>query len=192
MSRSRALSQGERIRAGGVKEGAWPARPVTRPTTQRTARPTTGPARQVVRMTSQIGDRAGLLAAHRPVIEHLLRDPTREQSAGALCGYVVTLTEPTGYLIAVGLAQRHGELDPDPVIRAAVNAGACAPILIGIVARAALAAVLVGLAPATRQIALALEAPDASPEQDAARALRVVVAAGGGAELFFLTDSSAR
>jgi hypothetical protein len=135
-------------------------------------------------MASTVGDRAALFAAHRALLARLLGEAAPGAPLGALCAYAVTLTEPTGYLVAVGLQQGHGGLDPDPLIRAAMDAGARATVLVGVVARSTLAEVLTALVPAARRLAATLQA--SAP----AGAPRVLVATGGGAELFALVAAA--
>jgi hypothetical protein len=157
-------------RKGGSLQGAEKTRPQT----------LVGPQRVV--MASSVGDRAALFAAHRPLLAHLLHEAVRAGHSGSICAYTVTLTEPTGYLVALGLQRRHGGLDPDLWLRSAMDAGACATILVGVVAPSALAEVLRALVPAARQLAAALEASSAA--SDGTGEPHALVAAGGGAELF--------
>lgn len=122
--------------------------------------------------------RARVLATYQPAIEHLLRSARRANPGEVLSAYVLRVIEPTGYLIASTLQQRHGEPDPQRVIRDSVGAGGIEPVLVGVLPRATLIEVLGPLSPATRSLAVALErAPRGGP-------LQVVVAAFGGAEVF--------
>ncbi|WP_437324270.1 hypothetical protein [Sorangium sp. So ce381] len=124
-------------------------------------------------------ERAELLADHRPELARLLqRLPARSSASSPLAGYLLSLREPTGYLIAIGLQQRDPALEPERVLRSALAAGERAPMLVGVMARSAMAEIIAPLAPVTRAVAARLKRPAPSGT------LRVVVAAAGGAELF--------
>ncbi|WP_437753238.1 hypothetical protein [Sorangium sp. So ce1389] len=128
---------------------------------------------------SEHHERAELLDDHRPELARLLRSqPTRSGAAASLSGYLLSLREPTGYLIAIGLQQRDPSLEPERTLRSALAAGVRAPTLAGVMARSALAEIIAPLAPATRAVAAELKKPVSSG------ILRVIVAAAGGAELF--------
>ncbi|WP_437903649.1 hypothetical protein WME95_34655 [Sorangium sp. So ce327] len=124
-------------------------------------------------------ERAELLAEHRPELARLLQSlPARGSAPAPLTGYLLSLREPTGYLIAIGLQQRDPALEPERMLRAALAAGERAPMLVGVMARSAMAESIAPLAPVTRAVAARLKRPAPSGT------LRVVVAAAGGAELF--------
>ncbi|WP_437828236.1 hypothetical protein [Sorangium sp. So ce1153] len=128
---------------------------------------------------SEHNERAELLDDHRQELARLLRSqPTRSGTAASLSGYLLSLREPTGYLIAIGLQQRDPNLEPERTLRSALAAGVRAPTLAGVMARSALAEIIAPLAPVTRAVAAELKRPVSSGT------LRVIVAAAGGAELF--------
>lgn len=128
------------------------------------------------------GERAELLATYRPALARLVREAAHEGASASLAAYVLSLREPTGYLIALGLQQRNRALDPEPVLRRALNAGERTPVLAGVLSRSALAELLRSLAPATEEMADELErsAPGGS--------VRVLVAAGGRGEFLNLGE----
>ncbi|WP_437587040.1 hypothetical protein [Sorangium sp. So ce1000] len=124
-------------------------------------------------------ERVELLADHRPELARLLQSlPARSGAPSSLTGYLLSLREPTGYLIAIGLQQRDPDLEPERTLRSALAAGERMPILAGVMARSALAEIIAPLAPVTRALAARLKRPAPSGT------LRVVVAAAGGAEVF--------
>ncbi|XXY52911.1 hypothetical protein WME91_17440 [Sorangium sp. So ce269] len=128
---------------------------------------------------SERTERAEVLDDHRSELGRLLRSqPTRSGAAAALSGYLLSLREPTGYLIAIGLQQRDPKLEPERILRSALAAGVRAPVLTGVMARSALADIIAPLAPVTRAVAAELKKPASSGT------VRVIVAAAGGAELF--------
>jgi hypothetical protein len=123
--------------------------------------------------------RTGLLKAHRAALRRLLHNVARRRATGAFTAYALTLTQPTGYLIAAGLQRRYGTPDPDRWIRAAVSTGGRARVVLGVVERSALVEILATLAPATQRLAIELRRAAAPPP-------RVLVTGGGGAEFFTL------
>lgn len=126
-------------------------------------------------------ERAELLAEHRLELARLLRGlPAQSGAPSSLTGYLLSLREPTGYLIAIGLQQRDPDLEPERTLRSALAAGERTPILVGMMARSPLAEIIAPLSPVTRAVAARLKRPAPSAT------LRVVVAAAGGAELFFV------
>ena len=127
---------------------------------------------------SEHNERAELLADHGPELARLLRSRPARSGAASLSGYLLSLREPTGYLIAIGLQQRDPNLEPERTLRSALAAGVRAPTLAGVMARSALAEIIAPLAPVTRAVAAELKKPVSSGT------LRVIVAAAGGAELF--------
>ncbi|AUX25224.1 hypothetical protein SOCEGT47_057680 [Sorangium cellulosum] len=131
-------------------------------------------------------ERAELLAIYRPALARLLREAAREGAGASLAAYVLSLREPTGYLIALGLQQRNRAIEPERVLRRALSTGERTPVLAGVLARSALAELLRSLAPATEEMADELErsAPDGM--------VRVLVAAGGRGEFLNLGEAQAQ
>ncbi|WP_437808813.1 hypothetical protein [Sorangium sp. So ce1078] len=130
-------------------------------------------------MSSEHDERAELLDDHRPELGRLLRGlPPRGAAVASLSGYLLSLREPTGYLVAIGLQERDPDLEPERTLRSALASGVRAPVLAGVMARSALAEIIAPLSPVTRSVAA--EMKKAVPSGT----LRVVVAAAGGAELF--------
>ncbi|XYH95102.1 hypothetical protein ACMHYB_46055 [Sorangium sp. So ce1128] len=124
-------------------------------------------------------EREELLDDHRPELARLLRSQlTRSGATASLSGYLLSLREPTGYLIAIGLQERDPNLEPERALRSALATGVRAPLLTGVMARSALAEIIAPLAPVTRAVAVELKKPVPSGT------LRVVVAAASGAEVF--------
>ncbi|WP_438023636.1 hypothetical protein [Sorangium sp. So ce233] len=133
---------------------------------------------------SEHDERAEVLEDHRAELGRLLRSHRRRSGAfSSLSGYLLSLREPTGYLVAVGLQQRDPGLQPERTLRSALAAGERAPILVGLMGRSALAEIIAPLAPVTRAVAAELRKP-VPPG-----ALRVLVAAAAGAELFTVKSS---
>ncbi|XXX74197.1 hypothetical protein WMF30_41790 [Sorangium sp. So ce134] len=135
-------------------------------------------------MSSDHDERAEVLDEHRPELGRLLRGAPPRSSAASLSGYLLSLREPTGYLIAIGLQERDPDLEPERTLRLALASGVRAPVLAGVMPRAALAEIIAPLSPVTQ--AVAAEMKKAVPSGT----LRVVVAAAGGAELFTVKVSS--
>ncbi|WP_437671638.1 hypothetical protein [Sorangium sp. So ce131] len=129
-------------------------------------------------------ERAQVLDEHRPAFARLVRETPRRGSISALSGYILGLREPTGYLIAAGLQQRDGRLDPEGALRASLTSRERSPFLVGVVPRSALVDVLGSLAPVMQPFAAELKK---SMQRDL---MRVLVATGGGAEVFTLGDLS--
>ncbi|AUX46122.1 hypothetical protein SOCE26_076270 [Sorangium cellulosum] len=129
-------------------------------------------------------ERVEVLDEHRPVLVRLARETPRRGSISALSGYVLGLREPTGYLIAAGLQQRDAKLDPEGALRASLMSDESSPFLVGVVPRSALIDILGPLAPVTQPLAAELK------KSIRREGMRVLVAAGGGAELFTLDDLS--
>ncbi|WP_437731495.1 hypothetical protein [Sorangium sp. So ce1335] len=124
-------------------------------------------------------ERVEVLEDHRAELARLLRGhPRRSGSPSSLSGYLLSLREPTGYLVAIGLQQRDPGLQPEHTLRVALASGERAPILVGVMARSALADIIAPLAPVTRSVAAELR--KAVP----AGSVRVLVAVAGGAEVF--------
>lgn len=135
-------------------------------------------------MSSDHDERAELLDEHRPELGRLLRSlPPRGGAIASLSGYLLSLREPTGYLIAVGLQERDPDLEPERTLRSALASGVRAPVLAGVMPRSALAEIIAPLSPVTRAVAAELKRAVSSGT------LRVVVAAAGGAELFTVKAS---
>jgi hypothetical protein len=126
--------------------------------------------------------RTTLLATHRTQLACMLKEAGVHEPAGSLVAYLLAVAEPSGYLIAAALQWRFGEPDPDRVIHVALVEATRAPLVAGVIVRSALAETLATLAPAIRPLAVHLQAPDIPS------ARRVLIAAGGGAELFTLDD----
>jgi hypothetical protein len=124
-------------------------------------------------------ERAALLAAYRPMLAPLVRRIRRRRAGVEVAAYVVTLMEPTGYLLAVALQGRYGEPDPDAIVRYVLEAERPhAPVLFGVTSRAVLARLLDGLSPRLSEIAAQLR------RRGPARLLTpALVAASGAAEL---------
>ncbi|WP_437332988.1 hypothetical protein [Sorangium sp. So ce394] len=135
-------------------------------------------------MSSDHDERAELLDEHRPELGRLLRSmPPRRSAVASLSGYLLSLREPTGYLIAIGLQERDPDLEPERTLRSALASGVRAPVLAGVMSRSALAEIIAPLSPVTQ--AVAADMKRAVPSGT----LRVVVAAAGGAELFTVKAS---
>lgn len=128
--------------------------------------------------------RRGLLAAWRPVLARLLEDGRRGLPGEALVGWLVTVREPSGYLIAAGLQRRFGHRSPEEILLPAL-AGQTPPeaLLAGVGPARELAELLGDLArPAPGLAGLAAGLRAGGPP--GARQLPVIVAACGGAELY--------
>jgi hypothetical protein len=133
-------------------------------------------------------ERVLLLAAYRPALSHLALCGAHGVPGGALAAYVVTLVEPTGYLLALGLRRRYGKPDPDAMLRAALQSERpYFPILAGALAASSLADLLATLSPNLVELAGVLRRAMATEELP--RPLPVLVAAGGGTEIVQITGS---
>lgn len=131
--------------------------------------------------------RVELLAAYRPVLERLLREARQSRLEGALAGYVAMLLEPSGYILAVGLQRRYGEPNPEELLRQSLEGElTSAPVLAGIVLQDALAELLAELTP--NLIELVPQLGDPGAPREPAPPLRVLVAAGRGAEILSIPD----
>lgn len=120
--------------------------------------------------------RRGLLAAWRPALARLLEEGRRALPGEALVGWLVTVREPSGYLLAAGLQRRFGHRSPEEILLPAL-AGETPPeaLLAGVGPARELVELLGELSP--NLAALAARLRDGDPP-------RVIVAACGGAELY--------
>ncbi|MCC6558893.1 MAG: hypothetical protein IT372_38685 [Polyangiaceae bacterium] len=124
-------------------------------------------------------EREALLEAFRPVLVELLRRADRGRLGEDLAAYVVTLAEPTGYLLALAIERRYGRPEPDRVLRRALEAEVPRrPVLFGVMARGGLAGLLDGLSPRFSELGAELLRAEVSHSGGV-----VLVAAAGGAEV---------
>jgi len=135
-------------------------------------------------------DRAALLAELSPTLAALHEEARRCQPGEPLAGWLLTVREPSGYMLAAGLQRRFGRPSPEEILLPALQ-GRTPPraLLVGVGRARALAEVLEGLTPHLSALAPALRRVE--PPGAPSAPLPIVVAACGAAELLHLPVPSA-
>lgn len=124
-------------------------------------------------------DRATLLATCRPTLARLLHRADQGRLGPYLAAYVISVCEPTGYMVALALQRRYGRPDPDSLLRLWLEADRPQPpILFGVTSRRILAELLEDLSPRLGELAAELRRAGRSRSS-----APVLVAASGGAEI---------
>ena len=129
--------------------------------------------------------RVALLTEQRPTLSRLLQEARRARPGEALAGYLLTVREPSGYLLVAGLRRRFGHPDPDEILAMALSGEAPRGLVAGVAPAEVLADILAELSP--NLAALADELRGGDPPGAPGSPLRVIVAASEGASVITLS-----
>ncbi|AKT42922.1 hypothetical protein [Chondromyces crocatus] len=130
-------------------------------------------------------ERIALLAAERPALLRMIQKARCEQPDKVIVAYLITVREPSGYLLAIALQRRLGHPGPELLLfRALSGHGPPQALMRGVVSATELVALLTDLSPNLSR--LAADVPCSESSSPPIDTLSVLVAAGGGAEVFVI------